>query len=197
MLIDYSSIRAVDLSHLVPEIKRLDHKKLIVGKPGVEHYSLLAHITSQINNGLIVELGTHHGTSAVALCSNRSNRVVTYDVKDFFTANKPDNLERVLGNIFDIDPSLMLQAEVIFIDTLHDGTFEQKVYDYLLDNNYKGITVWDDIHWSREMINFWSKLPNEGKYDITDIGHGGGKGPRGNISGTGIIDFSGKIHIVK
>ena len=197
MLINYQEIRSVNLSHLVSEISRRDHKSLIVGKPGDEHYPLLAYLASQINNGLIVELGTHEGTSSAALCSNKSNRVITYDIKNFYTAKQPQNLERVLGNIFDLDPSIMLEADLIFIDTAHTGEFERQVYSYLVENNYKGITVWDDIHWSREMIAFWNELPEEHKYDITDIGHGGGRGPLGDRSGTGIVDFSGTVQIIK
>ena len=77
------------------------------------------------------------------------------------------------------------------MDTYHDGVFETQVFNYLLKNNYKGIIVLDDIHWSQEMIDFWKKIKIE-KHDITFLGHEGGLGPMGNISGTGIIDFSTK-----
>ena len=49
------------------------------------------------------------------------------------------------------------------------------------------------------MQEFWSKIPNNIKYDITEIGHGLGIDSRGNprSSGTGLVDFSGRVTIVK
>jgi hypothetical protein len=46
------------------------------------------------------------------------------------------------------------------------------------------------------MIEFWKKI-DAVKYDITDIGHGDGMGPKGNISGTGLVTFAEKIEVVK
>jgi hypothetical protein len=54
----------------------------------------------------------------------------------------------------------------------------------------------DDIHWSNEMMEFWNKIDTV-KYDITDIGHGAGEGPKGNISGTGLVTFAEKIEFAK
>jgi hypothetical protein len=66
----------------------------------------------------------------------------------------------------------------------------------LKKNNYKGLLLLDDIHWSDEMIECWNKIDST-KYDITDIGHGDGSGPKGNISGTGLVTFAEKIELVK
>jgi hypothetical protein len=88
----------------------------------------------------------------------------------------------------------LLKAELIFLDTAHNGDFENQVLNYLNNNNYKGILLIDDIYWNGKMYYFWSAIKNR-KIDLTFIGHGDGDGPNGNISGTGIVDFNNNIEI--
>jgi len=198
MNIIYDEVRRVDNSSLKKFIRYQQHKKLINGKAGREHYKLLAYLTSKIQNGFIVELGTHHGTSCLAFSVNPTNTIRTYDVVDSFDlAVVPGNVTRVLGNIFDLNEQhYLLKANLIFLDTAHNGDFEWQVYSYLKENNYQGIIIYDDIHWSVEMVDFWNKVDLP-KHDITDIGHGSGKGKLGNFSGTGIIDFTNQLVITR
>lgn len=202
-----SEINKVNLTHLADILSREDHKRLIVEQAGLEHYKLLSYLSKQINNSTIVELGTHHGTSCLCLCENESNSVVTYDLTDrkFGLKKIPKNLTRHVGNIFDINPEILLNASLIFLDTSHEGDFEQKVLDYLIDNNYKGVLLLDDIYYNNIMINFWNsiKIP---KYDITSVGHGviieyiydetyavdSDKKLTGK-SGTGLVDFNNNV----
>ena len=202
-----SEIDKIDLTHLVDNITRDDHKKIIVSRAGLEHYKLLAYLSKQMNNSIIVELGTHHGTSCLCLCENESNAVITYDLtsRKFGLKKIPNNLTRYIGNIFDINPEILIKSSLIFLDTSHEGEFETKVFNYLVENDYKGILLLDDIHYNNIMINFWNsiKLP---KYDITSVGHGvyieygynddtliesdyklTGK------SGTGLVDFNNNV----
>jgi predicted O-methyltransferase YrrM len=178
-------------------IKRRDHRKLFLHPPGRNHYYLLAYLASQIGEGLIVELGTHHGTSSLAMSINPKIKVVTYDIEDRYGIKpKPENVETRLGDIFELDQQgILLESQMIFLDTAHEGPFEQKVYDFLKDNNYEGILVLDDIFWAKEMIAFWEGITTT-KYDVTAIGHGDGKGPMGNVSGTGIVDFANQMEFV-
>ena len=90
---------------------------------------------------------------------------------------------------------LLLTSDFIFLDTAHSGEFEWEVYCYLRANKYDGFIIYDDIHWSPAMEEFWSKIPNDKKYDLSEIGHGGGKGPNGNTSGTGLVYFESKVSI--
>ena len=195
MEINYDEIRKVDNSHLVQYVSQ-EHRKLINGRAGNEHYKLLVYLTKQIQNGLIVELGTHYGTSSLALSVNPSNQIRTYDVVDrFSTKIAVPNVTRCIGNIFEMDEAhFLLKADLIFLDTAHLGDFEWQVFQFLKNNNYRGIFLCDDIVWSDKMIEFWDKVDMP-KFDITDIGHGKGDGPRGNISGTGVVDFSGQLVI--
>ena len=69
----------------------------------------------------------------------------------------------------------------------HIGFFVQKPEDvdqwflFLKENNYRGFVICDDIWYFNEMRNnFWYKIEDEFKYDLTDLGH---------WSGTGVVFF--------
>jgi len=197
MQLNYKEIKEINLDNLTMSIPDNAYKELIIGEAGKEHYRLLAYISLKLNNANIIELGTHRGCSSLALSINETNNIRTYDVKDiYFIQPQPSNVTRVIGNIFDLhEEHMLLDADFIFLDTAHTGEFEHRVYNYLVDNNYKGFIIYDDIWWSDAMIQFWNIVLDNIKYDITDIGHGGGYGPRGHISGTGLVDFSNSITI--
>jgi hypothetical protein len=196
MLIHYGDVRKIDLSRLNKVFPR-KHRKLLLGEAGKEHYKLLAYLSKNIT-GLIIELGTHIGTSSMALSENSSNVIITYDLTDIYKVKKqPKNVIRKIGDIFSLgEEKMLLKAELIFLDAAHTGKFEWDVFSFLKKNNYKGLLLLDDIHWSDEMIECWNKIDST-KYDITDIGHGDGSGPKGNISGTGLVTFAEKIELVK
>ncbi|MGB0767842.1 MAG: hypothetical protein ACPGYV_09035 [Phycisphaeraceae bacterium] len=185
------------LKPYVKHITRRDHRKIFLDPPGKNHYYLLSYLASQIGDGLIVELGTHHGTSSLAMSINPNARIVTFDIEDRYGIKpKPPNVETRIADLFESgQESILLESKMIFLDTAHEGPFEQQVYDYLKDNGYRGILVLDDIFWAKEMIAFWEGI-DATKYDVTPIGHGDGKGPIGNVSGTGIVDFADQIEFV-
>ena len=167
MEIAYDDIRKIDNSPLKKQLKRRSHKKIINGRAGREHYKLLTYLGLQMQNKFIVELGTHHGLSCLALSVNPTNQIRTYDIVDEPALHRvPSNVTRVIGNIFDLhEEQYLLKADLIFLDTAHTGEFEWQVYSYLKDNDYRGIIVFDDILWSDEMIAFWEKIDLP-KYDI-------------------------------
>lgn len=196
MKIVKEDITKIDLSYLVDNITREEHKKLIMSPAGKEHYKLLAYFTRQLNNAIIVELGTHNGTSSLCLCDNISNKVITFDLRDVYNVKKqPINLTRHVGNIFEINPTILLKSDLIFLDTAHDGSFEKEIYLYLLNNEYKGILLLDDIFFNNEMTQFWNFI-NIKKYDISSIGHGGNHPSPSGLCGTGLVDFSNTIEIL-
>jgi predicted O-methyltransferase YrrM len=186
-----------NLNYLKNKISNSHHQDLLLQKPGINHYSLLSYLSKKINNSIIVELGTYAGTSALALSTNPTNIVETYDLSGdpFAIIDAPKNIKRNIGNIFELnDEKKLLKAELIFLDTAHNGDFENQILKYLNKNNYKGILLIDDIYWNGKMYYFWSAIKNR-KIDLTLIGHGDGDGPNGNISGTGIVDFNNNIDI--
>jgi len=193
MKIIKQDVRFIDLTPYVNQITRQDHKLIFLAPPGENHYLLLAYLASQLTGKLIIELGTHHGTSSLAMSINGNNTIITYDIADRYgIQNPPKNITRRFGDIFKLgQESILLDSALIFLDTAHTGEFERQVYNYLCDNNYQGILLLDDIHWNQPMKLFWNSI-NVTKYDITDIGHG--ICPDG-VAGTGLVDFSGQVII--
>lgn len=194
MILDKKKISNIDLRSFVEQITRSDHRQLFLNPPGTDHYALLAYISMISDDLKIIELGTHHGTSSLAFSVNPKTTIITYDIRDQYgILNQPKNVERRIGNIFDLhEEYVLLDADLIFVDTAHDGDFELKIYEYLVDNNYKGLLLLDDIHWNKPMKLFWNNI-NKPKYDITDLGHGV---CIDGIAGTGIVSFGPKISII-
>lgn len=149
----------------------------INGMPGKEHYRLLCLLSTWFNNTYIYELGTWTGGSALCLAYNKTNYVISYDIKHLVEVERQPNVEYRQGDF--IHDKQLLSSPLIFIDVTHDGQLERKIYNYLIENNYKGLTVWDDINLNNEMRNFWNDVKHE-KHELTQFGH---------YSGTGVILF--------
>lgn len=168
------------------------------GEIGHEHYKLLSYLSTQFNDCDIFDIGTHRGTSALALSVNKNNRVYSFDIENRVSSldNSPrsiKNIEFVICNLFEENERLgwqdkLLNSPLIFLDIdPHDGFLEYEFYKYLVSVNYKGIIVFDDIHYFPKMReNFWSKVREEHKMDLTKFGH---------WSGTGLVNISGDIKI--
>jgi predicted O-methyltransferase YrrM len=178
---------------------------------GIEHYKLFAGISKQYINCNILEIGTHHGNSAVALgyglLSNNNIKIKTYDIKPFL---KPEcklffgkfNIKYNLLNLFDEDirekhKEYILSNDIIFIDIdPHEGVLEYEMYCWLKNNDFNGLILFDDIklglghiangyrETKNTMIEFWNKIDNKYKIDLTHIGH---------HSGTGLVCFNQNI----
>ena len=204
MKISYKEVRQI---YQTDKLKKLSDKSITAGTdPDIDqwltdtqdHYGLLFYIASKFNNSRLIDLGTHRGCSALCLSHNTSNKVVTYDrckVRGGPESNLksiPKNLTIKVDDIFKIDNIKdWLDSDFIFIDINHEGVDEKRIYDILVENNYKGITMWDDIHHQDyNMSGFWNSIPDKIKYDITEIGH------TEKNAGTGLIDFSNKVNIL-
>jgi hypothetical protein len=71
----------------------------------------------------------------------------------------------------------------------HNGFMEMDFYNFLKKIDYQGFVICDDIWYFKEMRdNFWLKLEDKYKYDITNFGH---------FSGTGIFTFNPEIRFEK
>ena len=119
----------------------------------------------------------------MALLQNPSNKIITYDIFDknlyFFSEYK--NLEFKKLDINEETPDNLKSANIIVLDIdPHDGIQEKKFIDYLIDINYKGYVICDDIFLNKGMSEWWESINIE-KYDITEVGH---------FSGTGVINFN-------
>jgi len=186
------SVKKIDLTCFA-EYDGLDiNEFLINNEPGREHYKLLAYLSSLFNDSNIFDIGTHRGSSALALSYNSSNKIYTFDLIDKIqhgekSIKNKSNIFFSTDNLLDMKErekweSKILSSPLIFLDIdPHEGKLEYQFYEYLLSKNYKGMLVCDDIYYFKGMRdNFWYLIPTEHKTDITHLGH---------WSGTGVISF--------
>lgn len=168
-----------------------DHE--FYGEPGKEHYRLLSYLASCFKNSDIFDIGTHRGASALALSYEPTNTVYSFDIENRkkIYDNKPHNVNFVISNLFEKEGEewnqKLLNSPLIFLDIdPHDGLLEYDFYMFLVQNDYKGIIIFDDILHFEGMRIFWDKINPSHRRNITEYGH---------WSGTGMIDFSGKVAI--
>lgn len=157
------------------------------GPPGKEHYRLLSHMSRQFNNRVIIDIGTHKGSSALALSVNPTNTIYSFDIKH---SSPMEDLSNVQFEIADLwTPSIrdaweqrILGSAMIVLDIdPHHGGQEYELYLWLKKKDYKGLLLCDDIFFFKGMRdNFWYRIPNREKLDITFLGH---------WSGTGVVSF--------
>jgi len=175
--------------------------------------AILAHLSTYFNDSIIVDLGTHTGNSATALAYNKSNKVYTYDIEhraeasEKFESEEFKNVEYIIGNCiennwqgtvtsqahayaqnriipFKTDREIFLSSKLIFLDVdPHDGIQEAAVLNFLVENDWKGIMVCDDIAPQHESMHKWWNSIELPTYTIRNKygAHGG--------EGTGIICF--------
>ena len=151
---------------------------------GQEHYRLLVYIGSLFKNKVLLDIGTYHGNSAIALANNKSNSIISYDIEaqPIVSKVKFDNIAFQIGNILELSHAdTILKCPFIMLDTYHNGDFEEEFVNYLHEMKYKGLVMFDDIYLNYEMRKFWEGIKDE-KYDLTEVGH---------FSGTGLVIFKG------
>jgi hypothetical protein len=166
------------LSEYIVEDGTRKLKEWFFSPPGKEHYTLIASLSHCVNDSVLYDIGTFRGSSALALSSNKTNRVVTYDIVNYLTHKLPENVEFKIGN-YKEDEGVLSSPLIVFDCDPHDGKLEREVIDFLEKNKYNGTILFDDIHLNDKMKEFWNSIKQE-KYDVTDKGH---------WSGTGIVFF--------
>jgi hypothetical protein len=171
-------------------------------KSGVEQYKLLAYLSTLLDDEIILDVGTYKGGSALALSKNKSNNIISIDVKYQIKNNiDVDNILFLEGDILNDDEQilkidknlrvgeldknygkeLIKSSKLILYDTVHNGIVEKQFHNYLVESNWSGICVWDDIKYRtngserKGMIDFWNSIENE-KEDITKYAHHTGTG---------------------
>ena len=185
----------------------------------IDHYhAILAHLSTYFNDSIIIDFGTHRGGSAAALSYNKSNEVYTFDITpteeavELFKEDQYKNIIYIIGNCIEdnwfgmamlwkdrmveskSDKEIFLSSELIFMDIdPHNGVQEDKVLNFLISNNWKGILVCDDIGLGREkgkenahpaMRDWWNSIELP-KYDISKNYFAAG-------TGTGVVCFDGQ-----
>jgi hypothetical protein len=189
--ISEKKIKEINLDKYMDDIYQMDDIEFY-GDCGRQHYRLLAYLSTLFNNSEIFDIGTHRGSSALALSYNSTNKVYSFDIENRSKnyINKPENIEFIIFNLFNNNDNndnndnnelekwrkKLLNSPLIFLDIdPHDGILEYEFYQYLLENNYRGLLILDDIHHFEGMRVFWDKIKCT-KYDITSLGHWSGTG---------------------
>ena len=170
-------------------------------KSGEQEYRLYSYLSTLFDNIDILDLGTSHGTSAVALSHNDNNRVISYDIVDCINNKnhviyKKPNIEFKIKNILDeLNEEFISKVKIVMIDIDHYGSVEKNIIDKLYNLKFSGIIILDDVfnHPDKEinncMKNLWNSLnyENTRKVNITKYAH---------WSGTGILLMNTEIKIV-
>jgi hypothetical protein len=213
MKINLTEASKFNCASVYPAVKPLLAKPNLEARPNAEgrsavlnhngnHYGLLGYISTLKDNQRIVEMGTRFGFSALAMSINETNHVISYDIVERGQSLivRP-NLEFRLCNLLAAENNhLMLESDILFVDIApHNGIDEKQITDYLLAQNYKGITLWHDIHDGskkqppRTMWKWWTELPPTlRKLDLTAATLGAEAAP-----GVGLVDFSNTVEIVR
>jgi predicted O-methyltransferase YrrM len=164
--------------------------------PG-EHYRLLASLVRLVKPGLVVEIGTYTGHSALAMIDNMAAgaRLATFDIvrwNEFANTLLVDEdfadgrLVQLIADLSDpeqvqVHASLLRGADIVFVDASKDGSFERRLLANLETVGLKrgALVVFDDIRlWN--MLGIWRGIERP-KLDLTSLGH---------YSGTGIVDWT-------
>lgn len=163
------------------------------------HYLLLTAIAKVTNAKNIVEVGTAAGSSLWSwLRLDNIKSVSTWDIFPIETCTgwfhndaHQKLVETLIHNderwtqyverldqesIWALRKEIFAQADIIFIDGPHNGTFEQALFQNILqlENKKNILLILDDIHVS-SMLDFWHSIALP-KLDATSIGHQSGTG---------------------
>jgi len=188
-----STISLKTLTQLSIKDYKVDNNEFF-GEPGKQHYTLLAYLSSLHPNSTIIDIGTHCGSSALALSTSPNTKIISFDINRKVFLRDTSNVSYELADLWDEtvfahwEETIMNSAVILLDVDPHNGTMEYDLYMRLKEKGYKGLIVCDDIWYFKEMRDkFWLKIPSEEKVDITSLGH---------WSGTGVISFVPRPDIV-
>jgi hypothetical protein len=186
--------------------------------PGREHYTLLEYMTATYGDCRhVVDIGTRYVASSLALGSHETP-VWTFDLpssterEQAFRGESEKQWKRKveaakvhikfhnydLLKVSNDDFRRYMSTWLIILDTHHrpySAPFEREWLDRLLSlGDFSGLVLLDDINLNNEMKQWWKELQAKATergykpFELTSVGH---------VSGTGLLDFSGKVKIVE
>lgn len=195
MIFDLATIAEKDLQCLFEYVHEEKCKNYLTKTK--EHYRLLAAFSDLFHDEILMDIGTFKGLSALSLAVNHQNKIITVNKEkrsNFLGKPIEDGfpIEIVIENVSNVRKNEELvenikKSAALLLDITHNAKDEKKFYDFLLEIEYKGILIADDIYLKRngDMEGWWNSI-KETKYDLTEYGH---------WSGTGIVDFTNELEI--
>jgi hypothetical protein len=208
---DLVKSHSTDRLHQLKDFTVERYEKYMTAPSGREHYALINYLSTTYGDCRhVVDVGTRYVASSLALSHSP---VWTYDLpvsKERVWAFRGKSEAKWRANVrakggMDItflNLKLMelplvefkrhMSTWLISLDTYHlpySVPFEREFLQRLIDIEYKGIVLLDDIHLNDEMKRWWQEIGDNANnryrsFDITKVGHS---------SGTGLLDFSGKV----
>ena len=142
---------------------------------GIVPYRLYAHLSTLFDDGVILDIGTLYGSSALALSYNTKNHVKSYDLSEKSKIAQRMERDNIDWNIMDFREDESIEwdkVKMIVVDTDHTGEQEVEFMKFLIAKDWKGIMCFDDIHLNRAMIDFWECFDEDIREDVTKLGHG-------------------------
>ena len=180
--LDNSILDAIIFDESIQEAVPSNNYPYFNRKSGLDHYRLLSYLASQVNGKTLIDIGTNSGGSALALSTNKTNKVISYDVYTDIGVVSLQSISNIELRIKDCreDKDDLINSPIIMLDTTHDGIHEKLVYDFLVTGGFSGLLVMDDINYFSGLTNFWNTIQTK-KLDITKYGH---------VTGTGLVVFN-------
>ena len=162
---------------LSSHINNVEYQKYYNEVSSKEHYRLLTYLSINFNDKIFVDVGTLKGSSALALSTNKTNQIYSFNITNQLELTEiPDNVDFKIDNVINGNYNeILLNSHLILLDTFHDGGFELEFLNHLKTIGYSGLLILDDIHLNNEMKYFWENI-NEDKLDVSHIGHHSGTG---------------------
>lgn len=151
--------------------------------PSLEHYKLLTYISYEFNNSVLIDAGTNDGISALCLAQNPTNKVLSYDIRDYNRYglngslqhtpidNKYPNITFIKKDINDETDEVLLSSSFIMLDISHNGSDELKFSNRLQEIKYNKFLMCDDVKTSLFPLQEWCNSLPWKQYDFTDVGH--------------------------
>lgn len=218
IIIDFEKIKGMDKGPLerIKDYTTEGYVRFLLKDAGTEHYPILSYLSATYGDCRhFTDIGTRYVTSSLAVGSNRKSPVWTFDLpgskerKAAFRGKTEEEWQKQVRNVdvdikfhnldlmkvSDLELKKYLGTWFVMLDTHHypdTNPFEREFFQRMLDISFKGILLLDDIRFNHEMKKWWKELQDNSEkgayktYDVTKVGH---------HSGTGLVDFSGKITI--
>lgn len=216
LVIDFEEVRKFSNSSLaqVKEFTTRENEQNMMAPAGKEHYALLSYLSHTYGDCRhVTDIGTQNVASSLAMASNLKTPVWRFDLPtstdrlEAFGEKTEDewktDLQEIGCNITfynvdllevaDEDFKKYLSTWFVMLDTRHRPytlPFEREFFKRMVDSGFKGLLLLDDVDEHDEMRRWWKEVQDgaaAGGYRtflLTPVGH---------WSGTGFVDFSGKI----
>lgn len=180
------SIRIKDLQCIRPSFctkfqSIVEPKSIFYEQPGKCHYLLLSYISSLYKNQTIVITDAWHGLSSLSLSFEPSNTIHSFTQYSYMNTTIShqeniivhENTNLLQADQLEKNKELLLNSAIILVDhSPHRGKDEYLLYEFLLENDYKGIVISDHVWIYKQMRDeYWYKILDKYRYDVTELGN--------------------------